>query len=114
MIVSTPEEESDVKLLGEKCARCGEARTRQSYEGIPTCESCEELLEARKRADAEDRRGCPVDGEAMAKDVVLGIVIDRCPTCKGVWLDGGELDLIRNAVTAGVSMDLARAMAVYP
>jgi len=50
----------------------------------------------------------------MVKDVVLNIVIDRCPTCRGVWLDGGELDLLRGAVAEGAAMDLARAIVIYP
>ena len=46
----------------------------------------------------------------MTKDVVLNVVIDRCPSCNGVWLDGGELELIRSAVANGVAMDLARVV----
>ena len=44
----------------------------------------------------------------MDKDVVLNVVIDRCATCKGIWLDGGELDLIRGAVAEGMVLDLVR------
>ena len=34
-----------MSLLGDKCARCGERRTRREYEGLPTCEVCEDLIE---------------------------------------------------------------------
>lgn len=34
----------------------------------------------------------------MAKEVILNVILDRCPTCHGVWLDKGELDLIKEAV----------------
>lgn len=102
-----------MSLFGEKCVRCGERRTKQTFEGLPTCEPCEAELRARLRARSEDTRACPIDGAAMSKDVVLNIVIDRCPTCEGVWLDGGELELVRTAVANGVAMDLARAV-VYP
>jgi hypothetical protein len=97
-------------IFGEKCVRCGERRTRHEFEGLPTCEPCENEIRARGRAAEESPRSCPIDGQPMEKDVVLNVVIDRCTRCKGVWLDGGELELIRNAVAEGVSMDLARAV----
>ena len=36
---------------------------------------------------------CPVcDGVRMREVEKDGIMIDVCPSCKGVWLDRGELD----------------------
>ena len=29
------------------------------------------------------------------------IVLDSCPTCKGIWLDGGELDRLLEATPGG-------------
>lgn len=40
-------------------------------------------------------RPCPLDRTELAPAVVCDITIDRCPTCHGVWLDPGELDLVR-------------------
>ena len=42
---------------------------------------------------------CPVDGSTLVMSERSGIEIDYCPTCRGVWLDRGELDKIieRNA-----------------
>ncbi len=37
---------------------------------------------------------CPVDGAALTMSERAGIEIDYCPTCRGVWLDRGELDKI--------------------
>ena len=37
---------------------------------------------------------CPVDGAALVMSERSGIEIDYCPTCRGVWLDRGELDKI--------------------
>ena len=37
---------------------------------------------------------CPVDGTALTMSERAGIEIDYCPTCRGVWLDRGELDKI--------------------
>ena len=37
---------------------------------------------------------CPVDGTQLVMSERQGIEIDYCPTCRGVWLDRGELDKI--------------------
>lgn len=48
---------------------------------------------------------CPVDGAALVPMERQGIEIDHCPTCRGVWLDRGELDKIieRSAPAAPVA-----------
>lgn len=45
---------------------------------------------------------CPVDGATLVISDRSGVEIDYCPTCRGVWLDRGELDKIidRAAVAA--------------
>ena len=35
---------------------------------------------------------CPNDGAVLVMSERSGIEIDYCPTCRGVWLDRGELD----------------------
>ncbi|MEO5840756.1 MAG: zf-TFIIB domain-containing protein [Acidimicrobiales bacterium] len=37
---------------------------------------------------------CPTDGTRLEMSERSGIEIDYCPTCRGVWLDRGELDKI--------------------
>ena len=37
---------------------------------------------------------CPLDKTALMMSERQGIEIDYCPTCRGVWLDRGELDKI--------------------
>ena len=37
---------------------------------------------------------CPVDGTTLVMSERSGIEIDYCPSCRGVWLDRGELDKI--------------------
>lgn len=37
---------------------------------------------------------CPIDGTALVIAERSGVEIDYCPTCRGVWLDRGELDKI--------------------
>ncbi len=52
-------------------------------------------------ANNEGPMSCPVDGAALVMSERSGIEIDYCPTCRGVWLDRGELDKIieRNATS---------------
>ncbi len=37
---------------------------------------------------------CPIDGTQLVMTDRSGVEIDYCPTCRGVWLDRGELDKI--------------------
>ncbi len=45
---------------------------------------------------------CPIDGTQLVMSERSGVEIDYCPSCRGVWLDRGELDKIieRNAASA--------------
>jgi hypothetical protein len=45
-------------------------------------------------ADRTGPMACPVDGTALVMSERQNIEIDYCPTCRGVWLDRGELDKI--------------------
>jgi Zn-finger nucleic acid-binding protein len=35
----------------------------------------------------------------LTKEIAHGIVIDRCPQCRGVWLDAGELERMNTDAT---------------
>lgn len=37
---------------------------------------------------------CPTDGTELKMTERNGVEIDYCPSCRGVWLDKGELDKI--------------------
>ncbi|MCM3632293.1 zf-TFIIB domain-containing protein [Paenibacillus camelliae] len=44
---------------------------------------------------------CPIcDGIALREVEKNGVLIDICPSCKGVWLDRGELDKLMQDVHA--------------
>lgn len=56
-------------------------------------------LRERLRAEAEaagrePARQCPLGHGALAEVRHEEVVIDRCETCGGVWLDAGELELL--------------------
>lgn len=44
---------------------------------------------------------CPQDGTTLMMTDRSGVEIDYCPTCRGVWLDRGELDKIIERAGAG-------------
>ncbi len=35
---------------------------------------------------------CPVCGERLREIERSGVMVDICPSCKGIWLDRGEID----------------------
>jgi uncharacterized protein len=37
---------------------------------------------------------CPTDGSVLRRIERSGVHVDDCPSCRGVWLDRGELDKI--------------------
>jgi Zn-finger nucleic acid-binding protein len=47
---------------------------------------------------------CPTDQIDLVMTERQGIEIDYCPTCRGIWLDRGELDkLIERAAPSAVA-----------
>lgn len=52
-------------------------------------------------SNATGPMACPVDGTTLTMSERSGIEIDYCPTCRGVWLDRGELDKIIERNGAG-------------
>jgi hypothetical protein len=86
-------------IFAPKCDRCGQ-RTRNEEDGQPICDSCAQEMQLILDAAEENTHSCPLDGSAMKKEIAHMIVIDRCPQCKGVWLDGGELDKLTGDLRA--------------
>lgn len=56
---------------------------------------------------------CPNDQTTLAMTERQGIEIDYCPTCRGVWLDRGELDKLM-AAGSGVSHSSSQSAPHYP
>lgn len=52
---------------------------------------------------------CPNDNASMNTVSRNGVEFDMCPTCRGVWLDRGELENLM-ASEAGPGASSARAM----
>lgn len=49
------------------------------------------VLTSRRQAQSEEVLPCPQCAQSMEK-LVLDIVLDRCPTCSGLWLDYAEFE----------------------
>ena len=62
-----------------------------------------EAIERLAKGKADKPRLSPITGEPMEKVVVHGIVVDRCPTSGGIWLDAGEVEHLLDASHAGKS-----------
>ena len=94
------------KIFGEQCVRCNKTRTKTQFEGVPTCEKCEVEI----NADREPKRPCPTCNSPMDKTVVLNVIVDKCPSGHGAWLDGGELEVLKKAIETGASNQFATGM----
>jgi Zn-finger nucleic acid-binding protein len=58
---------------------------------------------------------CPVDGTQLVMSERQNIEIDYCPTCRGVWLDRGELDkIIERSAAAAPEPSPPRGMPPQP
>jgi Transcription factor zinc-finger len=101
-----------MSLFGGRCVRCGE-RTHQTYQGNATCGTCRDELEVALAEATEGQRICPIDSTGLTKTIAHGVIIDRCGSCGGVWLDAGELERVNRvalqevALTAGFTRPLA-------
>jgi Zn-finger nucleic acid-binding protein len=52
---------------------------------------------------------CPIDQADLVMSERQGIEIDYCPTCRGVWLDRGELDKLIDRAAPPVPQARAEA-----
>ncbi|MBX7145404.1 MAG: zf-TFIIB domain-containing protein [Oligoflexia bacterium] len=53
----------------------------------------------RLKARGSGARKSPITGEPMEQLTLHGVVVDRCPSSGGIWLDKGELEEILKAST---------------
>jgi Zn-finger nucleic acid-binding protein len=57
---------------------------------------------------------CPVCGTTMREIERFGVLVDICPSCKGVWLDRGELDKIIQYAQSGYGDEVMAAGGYEP
>jgi hypothetical protein len=89
---------------GEKCARCNEhfkfEELTYGADAYGLCAECYAALDP----DKEPLRMCPHDGQQMDKEILFSrVLIDKCPACDGMWLDGGELEVMKTMLAQEMS-----------
>lgn len=58
---------------------------------------------------------CPTDQTTLVMAERKGVEIDYCPTCRGVWLDRGELDkIIDRSLEAEIAAEAGSPAAAVP
>jgi Zn-finger nucleic acid-binding protein len=61
-----------------------------------------------KEREAEERKAhymkCPKDGADLKEEELGPVKVDVCPECKGIWFDGGELDMLKHAQKGGAGI----------
>lgn len=109
------------------CKDCRSEMKKRPLDGVlvdacPDCEGCwldggeldalvagpgksaGELL-ATARAELDREHGATTTGsmcprcqkDKLGRMVLHGVTLDRCPKCKGLWFDAGELDKVKKA-----------------
>jgi hypothetical protein len=56
-------------------------------------------IEDRERARTVHHMKCPKCGMQLEEIALGGVRVDKCFSCEGLWLDKGELELIRQEDT---------------
>jgi TFIIB-like protein len=84
---------------GENCIRCNKYYKFEELEvgpdGFGICHNCA----IRINPIGEKKHQCLNDGTEMKKELIYNrILLDKCPTCGGIWLDGDEIEIIRRVM----------------
>ena len=98
----------EVPLRGERVDICGTCRgiflDRGELENIlemarifEEIRLSEEDIPTVPQAEVDREVICPADGTPMEPKDMGGVIVDRCGTCEGVWLDGDELAALKLA-----------------
>ena len=95
-----------------RCERCGR-KIGKPADGKAVCDACESELALLIESRRETVRTCPIDGAPMAKEVVHMIIVDRCTKCRGVWLDGGELEKVYASASDSALTAMAKGLWVH-
>lgn len=62
--------------------------------------------EVARASRADERKShymkCPKDGADLVTEDYQGVQIDRCPECRGMWLDAGETEILLKREGGGI------------
>ncbi len=71
--------------------REGDSFTRKEFEEKLRAEM---EVEEKKKEHEHHFMNCPQCGMKLIEINYKGIVVDKCSSCDGIWLDAGELDAV--------------------
>lgn len=54
-----------------------------------------ERLREKRRREGRPLGDCPRCGEGLTARDHMGVTVDECPSCGGIWLDRGELEVLQ-------------------
>jgi TFIIB-like protein len=81
-------------LIVRECDQCGRPTVfAQEPPENAVCAGCA----GEPAPPRNEARACPIDDAPLATEHRSGVALDRCPSCDGVWLDAGELEMIVQA-----------------
>lgn len=101
----------------ERCQHCGDwtvGNADAAYDDCKQQEACCWPCIYRHRAMAERVYMCPEDGTEMRKVInELGVIIDECTSCGGVWMTRAERDaIIENAEDDAAATGMLTGLAI--
>jgi hypothetical protein len=83
---------------GENCIRCNKKYKFEELTvgpaGFSICLACE----AKLSIDNAEKHYCPVDNEALTKSILGVVLVEKCASCGGVWLDAVELRIFQDFI----------------
>ena len=101
----------------EHCQHCGTwtiGTADAEYDDCDRKQACCWPCIYMHRAKSEDTYQCPADGNTMRKVInELGIIIDECTDCGGVWMTRAERDaIISNAEDDAAATGMLTGLAI--
>lgn len=91
-------ERRGLDVVVDECPKCQGTFVDDAEVGRLTGNrSLDTFLDKYVGADADTERICPRCGGLMDSEQVETVRVDVCLTCKGMWVDHGELEVLQSA-----------------
>jgi Zn-finger nucleic acid-binding protein len=84
----------------------GELEQLTELAGAPSGELSRALEFSRE--GSRTRRRCPRCPRRLREITIHDVVVDRCPSGHGLWLDEGEMETVTRSATGGQAGEVAR------
>lgn len=88
-----------------KCIHCGKNLFKSK---LTICKDCNIKIQAKKEIIVL----CPNDKSQMEKKLIWNVVLDQCPVCGGIWIERGELEVVKKAIAEGCEDKYLEALSI--